>query len=285
MKIHSKKDIYYYYRILFFSFIPLILHGIIKNGLLLQSETNSSLIIFKPLIFWGISFLLGIMSDLIILREKRINKYLIYLTIFYMTSSINTPIWLFILGNILLIIMLTLDKNVINKIALTSLLVVLGNYLLKCNNYGNLIETSGKYLFSFTDGIFLRQIGGIATGNFILVIILLIILLFNIFYKRNVSLWGLLTYIVFFIIIGIVKEPSVAFKALINSTALFQLVIIAPLNEYSPYNPKGEIAYGLLVGLIGSLLCFYVSNNVGMLIAIMILSPLKYFFQKNKLFF
>ena len=282
MKIHSKKDIYYYYKFLFFSLLPLVVYGIIKNGLLVHNETNSSLIIYKPLIFFGINFILGMLLDLIIFKEKKINKYLVYLTILYMISSINTPIWLYLIGDILLIILLSFDKQFFNKIALVTSLIYLVNMILGINEYGNIIEQSGKYVFSFIDMIFIRQVGGVSTSNLLLVIGLLIVLLYNVFYKRNIALFGIIFYIIVFLGFAIFNSPNFYLKCLINSTALFEIIVIATLNEYSPCTPRSEIAYGILLGIIGSFLGKYISIYIGIPIAILFMSPIKLILEKIK---
>ena len=281
MKLHSKKDIFYLYRSLFLSLIPLIIYGIIKNGVLLSKETNDLFIILKPLIYFGINIVLGVILDLIIFKEKKINKYLVYLSILFMISSINTPIWLYILGDILLIVFIMFDKGYINKIALVSIIITAICYFLKIYDFKNIIESSGEYIFSFMDLIFFRQVGGIASSNLILVLLLLIILLFNVLYKRTIALSGIISYMAFFLIMVLIKDPSVYIKYLINATALFEIIMIASLNEYSPHTPKKEVIYGIAVGIIGAILCMYVSLYIGILISILLLTPLKIVLEKK----
>ncbi len=284
MRMHSKKDIYYLYRSIFIGLIPLIIFGIVKNGLLLYKETSSLYIILKPLIYFAINFVLGIILDIVILKEKKINKYLVYLTLLFMISSINTPIWLYLLGDICLIVLIYKDKGIINKIAFIALIIALLNYFLKTFDYGNIMEITGKYIFSFTDLIFLRQVGGIATSNLILAGIVLIILLFNTLYKRNIALLAIVSYIVCFVGLLLITKDNYYLNYLINSTALFEIIMISTINEYTPYTPKGEIVYGILLGLIGALLCKYTSIYTGILISIIIMTPLKIFLDKNKHF-
>ena len=284
MKLHSKKDIYYLYRFLLISSIPLILFGLLKNGILLYKETNSLFIILKPLIFLGINISLGFISDIVFYKKIKLNKYILYLTILFMVTSINTPLWLYLLEDLLLIFLLRFDKQIINKVAIVCVIGIIGNFLLHNNSYGNAIETSGKYVFSFIDMIFFRQEGGIATTNFILVIILLISLLFNVLYKRNIALFGILSYSLFWGLLSIIYEPLACIKILINSTVLFEIIMIAPLNEYSPYTPKGEIVYGILLGIVGGILCNYTTIYLGIPLAILLLTPMRLLFDKNKLF-
>ena len=284
MNLHSKKDIYYFYKVILFSLLPLIIFGIIKNGFILYKETKNYFIIFKPVIYFTINIILGFILDFIVYKKKKINKFLVYLTIIFMISSINTPIWLFILGDLLLIILLFINRSIINKIALTAAILFGINFLLNTLSYSNILEESGQYVFSFIDLLFLRQIGGIGTANLILVVVCLIILLFNIFYKRNIALFGITTYIASFVLFSLFYGSNIYLKYLINSTAIFELIMIAPLNEYSPSTPKGEIVYGLAVGIIGAILCNFISPYIGICIAILLLTPFKLFLEKNKYF-
>jgi hypothetical protein len=283
MKLHSKKDIYYIYKYLCIALIPLIIFGIIKNGLYLTKETTDKFIILKPLIYLVISLLLGFILDYIHTKKIKPNKYLISLLLFYMISSINTPIWLFILGNILLILFIKFDKYIINKVSLASLIVLGIMYILKINNYNNIIENSGKYLFSFMDLLIKGQVGGISSCNLILVIISFISLLTNVFYKKNLALISTAVYLLSIGILSVVTSNS-HLNLLINSTVIFELIMILTINNYSPRTLKGEITYGIITGILSAILCNYLSFYAGALIAITILSPLHILFDKNKLF-
>ena len=272
MKLHSKKDIFYLYKYLFLALIPLIIFGIIKNGLLLSRETSSTYIILKPTIYFLINFALGFILDYIDNKKIKIGKYLVMLTMLFMIISINTSIWLLLIGDLLLVLLLRFDKEIINKVALTKLIIVGVMFALHNLSFTNVMEASGSYVFSFMDLIIKGQIGGIATCNLLLVAILMISLLYNIIYKRNLALISILTYALYFGIISI------------NSTALFELIMVGTISNYSPRTPKGEIVYGLLLGIVSAVLCNYVSVYIGTTIAIVIISPLRLLFDKIKLF-
>ena len=284
MKLHSKKDIFYLYKYLFLALIPLIIFGIIKNGLLLSRETSSTYIILKPTIYFLINFALGFILDYIDNKKIKIGKYLVMLTMLFMIISINTSIWLLLIGDLLLVLLLRFDKEIINKVALTKLIIIGVMFALHNLSFTNVMEASGSYVFSFMDLIIKGQIGGIATCNLLLVAILMISLLYNIIYKRNLALISILTYALYFGIISIIHDPNVYLKLLINSTALFELIMVGTINNYSPRTPKGEVVYGLLLGIVSAVLCNYVSVYIGTTIAIVIISPLRLLFDKIKLF-
>ena len=283
MKLHSKKDINYLYKYIFVALIPLIIYGIVKNGLYLSKETTDKLVIFKPLIFLAISLVFGLVLDFIHTKRIKPNKYLISLLLLYMISSINTPIWLFIIGNILLIGLLKFDKDIINKVALAELIILLIMYILKIYDFRNIIESSGKYIFSFMDLLIKGQVGAIASSNLILVIILFITLVSNVFYKRNIALISVTSYVITLGILSFIAS-DIHLSLLINSTAIFELIMISTINNYSPRTFKGEIIYSILIGITSALLCNFISPFVGVLISIIIFSPLHLLLDNNKLF-
>ena len=200
MKLHSKKDSNYLYKYLFVALIPLSLFGILKNGFLLYKETTSTYILLKPTIYLAINLLLGLLIDFICNKKIKPNKYTVSLLILFLISSINTPIWLFAIGDLLLILLIKFDHNIFNKIALTKLIIIGIMYVLNTLSFTNVMESSGNYIFSFMDLIIKGQIGGIGTSNLILVIVLLLSLISNVFYKRNISLICILTYSFYFIL-------------------------------------------------------------------------------------
>ena len=279
MILHSKKDYNYYYRFLFFGLLPLIIFGFIKNGIFLKKETTDLFIILRPIIYFFINFILGFILDLIF-NKKIIGKYTLFLVLLYMIISINTPLWLYLAGDVILFLLLFKDYYMFNKLCLVKILNAIGLILIHKHTYENVMESTGRYALSFLDLIFKRQIGGISTGNLILVGVLLIYLLFNIYYKKNTTITSVICFVITLLVLSFVKDNNSYLKLLINSTALFELIMIAPLCNYSSYTGKGEIIYGFLLGLISALLMLTKYPYEAATLTILILSPTRILLDK-----
>ena len=271
MKTCSKKDIFYYYRYLLFGLFFLVIFGIFKNGFLLYKEYSKIYFILKPIILLLITLISGLILDRIKFGSFKPNKNLIVLLIIYMILPIKMPILLYLVSILFSIVLLYFDKERFNVISLVKILTIIIFAIFSKYTYMNSIELTGNYLYSYMDLIFRYQVGGFATSNLILIVLLTIYLLFNLLYKKNIALFSLASYILFYTVACFIINPSTALVSMIRSSILFELIIIAPFSQYSCYTQKGQIVYGLLVGLIGAGICFILPFE-GVSIAILILS-------------
>ena len=271
MKTHSKKDIFYYYRFLLYGLIPLILFGIFKNGYLLYKEYHLIYYLLKPIILLFVTIIVGLIIDRIKYGSFKPNKNLIILLLIYMILPINMSYILYLITYLVAIGLLYFDKEWFNVIALVKLLTIILYAIFSKYTYMNSLELTGNYLYSYMDLIFRYQVGGIATSNLILVVLITIYLLFNILYKKNIALFSLAIYLLIYVVACFIINPSTALVSMIRSSVIFELIVIAPFTQYSCYTQKGQIVFGLLVGFVGAAICFILPFE-GVSIAILLLS-------------
>ena len=199
-----------------------------------------------------------------------------------MILPFNTPLWLYIIGFGVLILVLKKFDNFIHPILISKLICIIILVLLSKYTYQNYYEASGLYAYSFTDLFFKNQVGGVATSNLILVVICFIFLLFNLLYKKNISISALASYIITMLLFAIFSSnTSIYIEMMISASILFEMLMLAPLNEYSSYTSKGQILYGLFVGGVGAVICALWLPYEGVAIAILGASILKNIFDKK----
>ena len=66
---------------------------------------------------------------------------------------------------------------------------------------------------------------------------------------------------------------------IVDSEIFFASILIAPLLTKSPYTKVGKITYGLLIGLIGFILCYTLTIKEGLYIIILIASIFSKYFD------
>ena len=283
MKInHVKNDLNNYYKLVFFLCIPLILYGLYKNSLVVYLESKDFFLLLKPIISLGLALIFGFFMDYKITKLKKINRNIISALFLWMILPFNTPLWLYIIGFGVLVLVLKKFDDFIHPIMISKLICIIILFLLSKYTYQNYYESSGLYAYSFTDLFFKNQVGGVATSNLILVVICFIVLLFNLLYKKNISLSALASYFITMLLFAIFSSnTSIYFEMMISASVLFEMIMLAPLNECSSYTLKGQMIYGFFVGGIGAVICALWLPYEGVAIAILGASILKNIFDKK----
>jgi Na+-translocating ferredoxin:NAD+ oxidoreductase RnfD subunit len=133
------------------------------------------------------------------------------------------------------------------------------------------MEISGIYKYTLIDQIFGHSVGGLYSTNSFLIILSLIFLLTDTYYKKEIPLYSYGLYIIILMFTAIIKQDMSFFLLHIcNSSVLFALVFIATLSLFSPYTKKRTLIYSVLIGLLIIPLSLYFNFNEGVYIAILI---------------
>lgn len=264
--------------------VPLMLFGIYKNGILLyQKDLISGVGIFKPLIM----ILMGGCGSFIgkIIKEYKTYKnvdigiiskskvWLIESFILSMVLPINSsPLILFI---ITLLFTLFLDDLKFNRIVIMYLVVQFINYLLGLDSFKNVYENSTILNYDGFDLFLGLGTGGSCSTSVILLVLSLIFLSFNKIYKKDVVYSAIFTFLILGIIPNIITASyTQIFNYIFGYNVLFIYIFVLPCLYSTCYTSKGQILYGVLIGILTYLIGIISPYNAAM-ISILIVSPLK----------
>lgn len=251
---------------IFIALLPLLFTGFYKNGLKLYINNLVSVYgLFKPLLFDIIGLLCGIIVNIIYNRIKKSNNkifndfYPLYGLLIASVISINTNIVLFTTSTfILLLISKLLNNNKINIIAFTSLIIIFISNLLGQFTYLNLYEQKNTLTLNSLDYLIGRGSGGINTTYILVLIISLIVLSVNRYYKKEIPLYSSITFIsclTFYLIFT--NKIGTILDNIFTNGILFSYIFIAPEFLTSSYTKKGKIIYSIIIGVVTFILYLF----------------------------
>lgn len=251
---------------IFIALLPLLFTGFYKNGLKLYMNNLVSVYgLFKPLLFDIIGLLCGIIVNIIYNRIKKSNNkifndfYPLYGLLIASVISINTNIALFTTSTfILLLISKLLNNNKINIIAFTSLIIIFISNLLGQFTYLNLYEHKNTLTLNSLDYLIGRGSGGINTTYILVLIISLIVLSVNRYYKKEIPLYSSITFIsclTFYLIFT--NKIGTILDNIFTNGILFSYIFIAPEFLTSSYTKKGKIIYSIIIGVVTFILYLF----------------------------
>ena len=251
---------------IFIALLPLLFTGFYKNGLKLYINNLVSVYgLFKPLLFDIIGLLCGIIVNIIYNRIKKSNNkifndfYPLYGLLIASVISINTNIVLFTTSTfVLLLISKLLNNNKINIIAFTSLIIIFISNLLGQFTYLNLYEQKNTLTLNSLDYLIGRGSGGINTTYILVLIISLIVLSVNRYYKKEIPLYSSITFIsclTFYLIFT--NKIGTILDNIFTNGILFSYIFIAPEFLTSSYTKKGKIIYSIIIGVVTFILYLF----------------------------
>ena len=100
-----------------------------------------------------------------------------------------------------------------------------------------------------------------------------VILLFNNYYKKEIPIICVLTYVLIGILLyfgGVVKFNELLINTF-NSGFIFVAVFVASLSTATPVVRSGRVIYAILVGIISAIMVNLVKFNMGIYIAILVI--------------
>lgn len=280
--IHYHKDKSSLINTYFIALIPLLIFGIYKNGILLyMNDLINFKYVFLPLYFYIISIVVSTIISFIY-KESYKENILISL-ILASTISINTNM---VIYPILLFVSMFIFKYIINKfkfsfnyIALVRLLLIL-SLLFNSYSYLNIGEKLDKFNYNLFDIFLGHASGGLATTSTLLLLVSLVILSFNKFYKKSIAITSILSYIIISLSYLFISKDYSYLNVILSSSAYFSFIFIAPDIEYTPNNSKMMIGYGALIGIFTSVICIMFNVYEASYISIFIISLLIPVFNK-----
>lgn len=299
--------------------IPFIIYSTFKNGIypIIKGYGNLYLV-FKPLIFVVVASLFGMITEYIyyyLKKDKRdfyslfTESYAIIPGVFLsLIISINTPIWLVIVGSIIAslskVLMGGLGKNILNPALTGSLFITIifsslvGGYLNPYEvdtissatplsnmtasgylvTYDNLVKPFGS-LFNFLFGNIPGAIGETCS---ILCIISFIYLTYKKIIKWRIPSSYVGTVVVISLIICLTKGIGLWFILfnILSGGLLFGAVFMATDPVTTPITRRGQIISGILMGIITMGIRYLTPLPEGVLISILIVNIITVFINK-----
>lgn len=247
--------------------IPLLIFSFYKNGILLyQNKLISFLDMFIPIYF----YIFSIVISFIIAKIFKEDKYemILYSLIVSLSISINTnmiiyPILLFV-GFFIIEYLEKLKGWKLHKTSIMHLLLILA-LLINAYSYFNIAEKLDIFHYNLFDVFLGFTSGALATTSLFLCIVALTLLSFNRFYKKRIALSCSVTYALIIFIIFLISGESKYLIYLLSGNAYFSFIFIASDLYISPYSEKGMIYYGVLIGVLTSLLTIIIPYEASVL--------------------
>lgn len=268
--LHTKENISIIVKKYLLCLLPLIIYGIYKNGYLLYSRNLISFPeIFKIVYLLLISFCVYLIINKLIFKKSFWSLDLVFILIIplFMPSNINIVIYTLGLFISYLLASILEKKLKFNKMAFCKLFIILLVVLFSNYTYLNSGEALNIYSLNLWDNLWGRNIGGIATSNIILGLIILIIFCLTNMYKKSVAISSLLTFFILTLILNDFDINIIAY-----STPILGIILLNIDTTSTPVTKKVMIIYGIMHGILTSILTTYLNLNEGVFISTLFLS-------------
>lgn len=270
-RLHKNTVISLPYKYIFIITI-LLIFGLYKNGFLLINygfNDYKILLKFFSCIFMGAS--LGIIYDKITKQNNYINTSIfLLLLLIIMPISINPIIYFFICLVYLTIFFFTKKLN-FNIIALVKVITIIVLNAVSSYNYLNLLEQSGQFNYNFIDKMIGYNPSAIFTSSFILVFLSIGVLFFDKYYKKEIFIWGIASYLASLLFVALLQKDMLIFVTnALNSLVWFGLGVIASIPNFSPLKKKIQIVYGVILGIMTVVFSLYFNFYDGVFIAVVL---------------
>lgn len=269
--LHNKENIAKIIKRYLICLIPLVLYGLYKNGFLLYSRDLISLFeAFKIIILLLISIGIYFLVDKLIFHQKEIWTFdLLYLLIIPLFMPPNINIVIYTIGLFISFILANLieKKFKFNKMAFCKLIIILLLVIFSNYSYANTGENLNIYSLNLWDNLWGRNIGGIASTNIILGLLIFLVFCITNNYKTIVATSSLVTFIVISLCLN-----SFDITVLTSSSAILAIILLSIDSFSTPHTKRGMLIYGILAGLIAALLTKFVNLDEGVFISTLFLS-------------
>ena len=268
--LHTKENISIIVKKYLLCLLPLIIYGIYKNGYLLYSRNLISFPeIFKIVYLLLISFCVYLIINKLIFKKSFWSLDLVFILVIplFMPSNINIVIYTLGLFISYLLASILGKKLKFNKMAFCKLFIILLLVLFSNYTYLNSGEALNIYSLNLWDNLWGRNIGGIATSNIILGLIILIIFCLTNMYKKSVAISSLLTFFILTLILNDFDINIIAY-----STPILGIILLNIDTISTPVTKKAMIIYGIMHGILTSILTTYLNLNEGVFISTLFLS-------------
>lgn len=267
------------------SLLPLILFGFYKNGIKLYYLGLENFIgMLKPLIFAISGFLIGLISsfiydrfikkkDVLFFKDSLNTFYPLYGVLIASIISINTNYILFVLVTfIVLFFSKFIKNNYLNVVSLAFLIILIIMNITSSFTFLNVYEINAILHLEPIDYFLGMGSGGVFATCAILLILSFIILCLKNYYKKEIAIISISTYIICIFIYGLfTSDLKLILESIFSNGLLFNFIYIAPLSMFSPSTYKGKVIYSILVGIVTFLL-YLIKPELASIGAIFVLS-------------
>ena len=245
------------------SLIPLVLGGVYKHGIKLYTNDLVGFYgLLKPLIITLMGLFIGSLVNIIYERYIKKNKsalldavfssfHPVYGILIASVVSINTNLILFMSVTAWVLFVSKFIKNInFNVTALAALLIILLMAIFDKFTFLNAYEASKVLNLNAIDYLVGMGSGGINTTYVIFLLVSLIILLEQSYYKRAIPLASGLVFmgLMFCYLLANGKLASILDNIFANGV-LFSFIYVAPDSVASSYTRVGKIIFGSLIGI------------------------------------
>lgn len=292
---------------LLIALIPLVLFAWVKNGIypyLHQNMTFQEMCL--PIILIVSAVMTGIITHYLIqkIKKEKMNTYqwlniLNISFIFSLLLPIQTPIYFVVIASFVMTVLESCEplKKYINPIVIGILLILLGNILfLQGNIYYNtyeqkqLVDTTSEAMITnnqlsgyqvlvqpygrILDFILGSVPGGLGTTCSILLIFAFLYLCYKKAIKWEITITYILTVFGISAFIGLFSKFGYWYPIyqVISGGLLFGAIFLATDPMSTPTTTAGKVLYGLCLGIITTILRYFVGCNESVLISIFLMS-------------
>ena len=267
--IHCKKDLKWMVIIFTLTLLPLLFYGMYKNGYLLyKKDIISFWNIFKPVYLILISLIIELIRRVIFKIKFKYDFDLLSIIIIPLFMPYNTS-YLIYSGSLIIFLVIYefLNKKLyFNKNAFVITSIIIMNIVMKHITFLNPLEAQNIYVFDNFDLFFGRSIGGICSSNIFLGIIFFLINSSINNYKWSSSLISIGTYLL--LALCFKENPNI----LLNSNLYLALIIVLPIDMYSPRKNNSLYIYSIIVGISTFIFTVYINVYYGVFIGILLSS-------------
>ena len=268
--LHTKENIPIMVKKYILCLLPLIIYGIYKNGYLLYSRDLISFAsVFKIIYLLLISVGIYLVINKLIFKKRFWSLDLLFILIIPLFMPPNINVLIYSLGLFISFLLASIIEKKIkfNKMAFCKLFIILLLILFSDYTYLNNGEALNIYSLNLWDNLWGRNIGGIASTNIVLGLIILIIICFTNTYKKIISICSLLTFLILTLILN-----NFDINIFTYSSAILGLILLNTDSICTPSTRKGMIIYGIILGILTSILTTYLNLNEGVFISTLFLS-------------
>ena len=300
MKDFFKKNKIFNINLLYvLSLIPVILFAYWKNGYLMykhdyMSFFKSTQYIVIPIVILVLSYVFEIYYYVVYKKEENLDNVFNTIvpfanTLCYLVCGPVDKLYITVPIIIVLDIVLKFldSKYYINQVALFKILLFGFLSIMGMYNNANLYEIATSLSFDLSDYFLGRGVGEIGVTCALASILGFVILLFNKYYKSDISISSVISYALICLVMYLVGGFKFS-ELLINtftSGFLFVSIFVASFSNATPIVRSGRILYGICIGVLSAIFINIVNLPILMYVIVLVLGFISPFFNKFRVKF
>ena len=300
MKDFFKKNKIFNINLLYvLSLIPVILFAYWKNGYLMykhdyMSFFKSTQYIVIPIVILVLSYVFEIYYYVVYKKEENLDNVFNTIvpfanTLCYLVCGPVDKLYITVPIIIVLDIVLKFldSKYYINQVALFKILLFGFLSIMGMYNNANLYEIATSLSFDLSDYFLGRGVGEIGVTCALASILGFVILLFNKYYKSDISISSVISYALICLVMYLVGGFKFS-ELLINtftSGFLFVSIFVASFSNATPIVRSGRILYGICIGVLSAIFINIVNLPILMYVIVLVLGLISPFFNKFRVKF